>query len=281
MMSILTNKSRVAFYGHHGSFSEEAALKLCGVEAELVSRSTFDALFSSIDEGLSDYILTPIENSLAGSVTRSLDLLLVSSLVIKAEVIIPIILHLIGCPGVSFEEINIVESHPTALAECENFFSEYPQIKRIAAGDTAGNVARIIQEGDRTHAAIAGKRAAEIYGGSILQSHVEDCRKNYTRFVLLAQETHLSEKADKLSLVIRLPQRAGALHRALESFARRSINLLKIETRPIKDQPWQYHFYLELQASTKDSEVIKALSELRECADEVRILGCYPKAQIS
>lgn len=279
MTNYSNNKSRVAFYGHSGSFSEDAALNLCGTRIELVSCSTFETLFSSINQGLSDCILIPIENSLAGSVSRPLDLLLESSLVIKSEIIIPVNLHLIGCPGASFEEIKIVESHPVALAQCEKFFSEYPQIKRIAAGDTAGNVARIIQRGDRTRAAIAGKRAAGIYGGSILQNHIEDYRENYTRFVLLAQKAELSEKADKLSIVIRLPQHAGTLHRVLKSFADRNINLLKIEPRPIKGQSWQYRYYIDLQASTEDSDVVKMLSELRECTDELRILGCYPQAQ--
>jgi len=261
-MSNLTEKSRVAFYGHRGSFSEEAALKLCGAGTELVSRSTFESLFSSIDEGLADYILTPFENSLVGSVARPLDLLLESSLVIKAEIITRISLHLIGCPGASLEEIKRIESHPTALAECENFFSKHPQIKRLAAGDTAGCVARIIQSGDKTHAAIASKRAAEIYGGVVLRERVEDYTENYTRFFLLAQEADLPEKADKISLMLRLPQCDDVIRRAMESFTARGINLLKIEPRPIKTQRRQRRFYLELQAQARDSEVVEALSEL-------------------
>lgn len=279
MMSNLTEKSRVAFYGHRGSFSEEAALELCGARCKFVPRPTFDALFSSIDEGLADCILTPIENSLAGSVARPLDLLLESFLVIKAEVIIRVSLHLIGCPGASFEQISEIESHPMALAQCEGFLAAFPQIKPIAAEDTAGSVARTIQNGDRTRAAIAGQRASKIYGGIILREHLEDNTENFTRFVLLSLKTDLPEKADKLSLVIKLPQRADAMRRALEIFASRNINLLKIEPRPVKGQPWQYRYYLDLEASTEDAEVVEALSELQKCADEVRVLGCYPKAQ--
>lgn len=280
-MKNLTDKSRVAFYGHRGSFSEEAALKLCGAECELVPISTFDRLFSSIDEKLADSILTPIENSLAGSVMRPLDLIQESNLAIIAEITIRVRLHLIVCPGASFEEINSVESHPTALAQCENFFAAHPQIMSVAAEDTAGSVARVIQNADRTRAAVASKRAAEIYGGSILRSCLEDDRENYTRFVLLARPgSDLPENADKLSLFVKLPVRTGALNRALEMFIRRGINFIKIEPRPVKGEPWQYSFYLDLETSIEDEEVVEALAELRECAAEVRVLGCYRKAQI-
>lgn len=281
-MSSLTKKSSVAFYGHRGSFSEEAALKLCGAQCELVPRPTFDALFSSVDEGLADSILTPIENTLAGSVARPLDLLLESSLVIKAEVIIRVSLHLIACPGASFEEIKTVESHPTALAQCEEFFAAHPQISSVPAGDTAGNVARTIENGDRTRAAIAGRRAAEIYDGSVVRFCLEDDRENYTRFVLLGRDSgKLPEKADKLSLVIKLPERAGALRDALDVFANRRINLIKIEPRPVKGEPWQYRYYLDLEASTENAETVEALSELKKCSDEARVLGCYRRAQIA
>ncbi len=129
-----------------------------------------------------------------------------------------------------------------------------------------------MQAGDRTRAAIASKRAAEIYGGQILREHLEDDPENYTRFLLLAPATEASpEKADKLSLVFRLAHLPGALYHALEPFARRNINLMKIESRPVRGLPWQYRFYLDLQASTRDPEVAGALAELGEigsgCAD--------------
>jgi prephenate dehydratase len=266
---------RVAFQGERGAFSEEAGLKLLGEEIELVPRPTFDSLFASIDEGVAERILAPLENTLAGSVHRSYDLLLESSLVITAEVIIPIVHHLIGCPGAAFETISAVESHPVALAQCERFFIDHPHVQRIVSEDTAGSVRAVIERGDPTHAAIAGARAAEVYAGQILREHLEDYRDNYTRFVLLAPEPQAEVEGDKLSLVLRLSHRPGALHYALVPFARRGINLLKIESCPIKGSPWQYRFYLDLQASTQDPTVLSALRELERCTDEVRILGCY------
>lgn len=274
-MSQPTVKTRVAFQGERGAFSEEAALKLLGTEIQLVPRPTFESLFFAIDEGAADYVLAPIENSLAGSVHRSYDLLLATSLHISAEVIIPIRHHLIGCAGAHFAGIKSVESHPVALAQCERFFAAHPSLQRIATEDTAGSVARVVEQADPTRAAIAGFRAANIYGGVVLRENLEDHAENYTRFVLLSSTTNANSLTDKLSLVMKLPHKSGALHRALQPFADRSIDLLKIESRPIKGRPWEYHFYLDLLASTNDEKVNQALAELGERATEVRVLGCY------
>ena len=270
---------RVAFQGERGAFSEEAAVRLLGEEIELVPRPTFEALFASIEEGAADCALAPVENTLAGSVHRSYDLLLDSSLRIVAEVVIPIRHFLIGCPGSSLEQVQTVESHPVALAQCERFFAEHAHVRRVVAEDTAGSVAHVVGRGDPTRAAIAGKRAADIYGGHVLREGLEDHRENYTRFVLLTPSDEVAGGADKLSLVVKLPHRPGALHHALEPFARRRIDLLKIESRPVRGQPWEYHFYLDLKASYEDAEAAAALAELNERAVSVRLLGCYPSAR--
>src|ERR1700676_4323021 len=137
---------RVAFQGERGAFSEEAAVKLLGEEIELVPRPTFEALYASIQERLADCILAPIENSLAGSVLRSYDLLIASGLHIQAEVVIPIVHNLIGLPGAVFERITQVSSHPVALAQCQQFFASNPSIKRVTAEDTAGSVQEVMRE---------------------------------------------------------------------------------------------------------------------------------------
>jgi prephenate dehydratase len=187
---------------------------------------------------------------------------------------------LIGPPGGRFEEVAIVESHAVALAQCERFFSARPLLKRIATDDTAGSVREIVQTGDRKRAAIASKRAAEIYGGQILREHLEDDPENYTRFLLLAPTTEESPAgADKLSLVFRLEHLPGALFQALEPFARRKINLMKIESRPVRGLPWRYRFYLDLQTSAQDPETVAALGELEKLAVDVRILGSYVSAK--
>jgi prephenate dehydratase len=276
-MTVAKN-ARVAFQGERGAFSEEAAVKLLGEEIALVPRPTFEAAFSAIDDRLADYILAPIENSLAGSVHRSFDLLVDSRLSILAEVIIPIAHNLIAAPGSSLADVAVVESHPVALAQCEQFFIANPGLKRVVTEDTAGSVRAVVRAGDPRRAAIAGRRAAEIYGGVILREHLEDNSENYTRFLLLSTSEDFPENADKLSLVFQLDHRPGALVHSLEPFARRNVNLMKIESRPVHGSPWQYRFYLDLQASRRDPEVAAALVELKSLVVNLRILGCYVSA---
>jgi prephenate dehydratase len=276
-------KIRVAFQGERGAFSEEAALKLMGPGIDLIPCATFDATFAAIQEGLADYVLAPMENSLAGSVHRSFDLLVESGLHVIGEVIIPIAHALITLPNVSFEELKCVESHPVALAQCERFFAANPNLKRVPAEDTAGSVRGIMRGGDRSRAAIASRHAAKLYEASILREHLEDDPENYTRFFLLASGSDRGassglEAADKISLVFQLAHRPGALLHALEPFAKRNINLMKIESRPVHGRPWQYRFYLDLQAAAQDPELMAALSELRDATVELKILGSYKSA---
>src|SRR6266550_5366964 len=168
-------------------------MKLLGPDIELIPRPTFVALFTSLDDQLADYVLSPIENSLIGSIHPAVELLNASSLVVAGEVTIQIQQQLIGCPGSVFEEIKAVESHPAALAQCKRFFAEHPSIERIEAEDTAGSVARIIKNGDSRRAAIAGRRAAALYGGCIIKENLEDHPNNYTRFVLLSSKQSIGQ----------------------------------------------------------------------------------------
>jgi prephenate dehydratase len=274
------HNARIAFQGERGAFSEEAAIELLGDGIELVPRPTFERLFEAIDQSAADYILAPIENSLAGSVHRSYDLLVESrDLHIIGEVIIPIVHNLIGAKGARFEDVAIVESHPVALAQCELFFGAHPQLKRIATQDTAGSVRDVTAAGDKSRAAIASRRAAQTYGGVILREHLEDNRENYTRFLLLSNNGMALGEANKLALVFELDHRPGALLRALEPFARRGINLMKIESRPVHGKPWQYRFYLDLQAAREQPEATTALEELQGEVVGLRILGSYPAAK--
>lgn len=278
--ALLEGQSRVAFLGERGTFSEEAALGILGEDCETVSLPTFDELFKAIDEGKADYILTPLENSLVGSVHRCYDLLLKSTLNIVAEIVLPISHFLIACPEATFETIETVESHPVALAQCERFFAAHPHLKGVAADDTAGSVRRAVESGDVSRAAIGGKRTAAIYGGVILREHIEDHTENYTRFALLSHAANEASTAGKISLVIRLKHQPGALHNALRPFVRRGIDLLKIESRPIKDRPSRFNFYLDLRSPASESELRGALDEVREQAEELRYLGRYPTIQL-
>ncbi|HEY0458345.1 MAG TPA: prephenate dehydratase [Pyrinomonadaceae bacterium] len=276
----LSKKSRVAFQGERGSFSEAAAVGILGADCQTVPCQTFDDLYKAIDEGKADYILSPLENSLVGSVHRCYDLLLHSSLNIIGEIILPISHFLVAAPRATFETISTVESHPVALAQCERFFAAHPDLKGVAADDTAGSVRRVIESGDITRAAIGGRQTAEIYGGKILREHIEDHAENYTRFVLLSPSASDAPTGGKISLIVRLKHQPGALHNALRPFVRRGIDLLKIESRPIKGAPWQFNFYFDLKAPSSESELRGALDEIREQAEEVRYLGRYSTIEV-
>jgi prephenate dehydratase len=271
--------ARIAFQGERGAFSEEAALKLLGQDIIPVPRATFDAAFAAIRDGSADYVLAPIENSLAGSVHRSFDLLVESGLYIIGEVVIPIAHSLIGVPSASLAGLVSVESHPVALAQCEEFFVAHPNLRRIATQDTAGSVREIMQAGDPRRAAVASARAADLYGAVILRNHLEDDRENYTRFFLLSSSNEVPEDADKISLVFQLPHLPGALQQALTPFAQRTINLMKIESRPVRGKPWQYRFYIDLQASARNSATVAAIKQLTVFAVDLKVLGSYKSAE--
>jgi prephenate dehydratase len=272
---------RVAFQGEPGAFSEAAAIQLLGESITTMPRATFEAIFYSIAEGAADGVLAPVENSLAGSVVRVFDLLLESRLAIVAETILPIEMQLIALPDASLNDIRSVASHPMALAQCERFFAAHPKWKRIPAEDTAGSVREVISTGDKSRAAIAGRRAAEQYHGVILAERIQDNPENFTRFVLLVPEKEagawLTKDARKTSLAVRLAHRPGSLLAALEPFAKHGVNLLKIESRPIHGRPWEYQFFIDLEAEDA-AKLDHALAEVRKATSELRVLGRYKAA---
>jgi prephenate dehydratase len=281
-MTIALHHARVAFQGEPGAFSEAAAVQLLGDVITTVPRATFDATFAAIQDGSADALLVPVENSLAGSVVRVFDLLLDSELKIIAETILPIEHHLIGCPGATLADIRSVSSHPMALAQCEKLFNQHPSWKRLPAEDTAGSVREALARRDKSHAAIAGQRAADHYRGIILAPSVQDNAENFTRFVLLVPEKQAAAlaapDAHKMSIAMRLAHRPGALLASLQPFARHSVNLLKIESRPIHGRPWEYQFFLDVE-SDRDTNLEQALAEVRHATAELRVLGRYPSAK--
>jgi prephenate dehydratase len=275
-------RMRVAFQGEPGAFSEAAAVQFLGEGIQTVPRATFDAAFRAIAEQAADALLVPVENTLAGSVVRVYDLLLESPLEMCGETILPIEHQLIGMPGAKREELRGVASHPMALAQCERFFLANPQVKRLPAEDTAGSVREMMERGDKHFAAIAGRRAAGQYGAVILQENIQDNLENFTRFVLLLPPAEARRfrgpDANKISLAMRLAHQPGALLALLEPFAKHGVNLLKIESRPIHGRPWEYQFYLDVEAEIPEL-LERALKESGEAASELRVLGRYAAAQ--
>ncbi|HEX6280367.1 MAG TPA: bifunctional chorismate mutase/prephenate dehydratase [Pyrinomonadaceae bacterium] len=268
--------SKVGFLGDAGSFSETAAIGILADNCTYVSYPTFEELYTAIGKDSVEYIISPLENSLVGSIQPCYDLLAASDLSIVAEIILPVTHFLIAGPDASMETITTVESHPAALSQCDRFFAGHPHLKRIAGDDTAGSVRRAVQSGDPTRAAIGGRRTATLYGGKILREHIEDHADNFTRFALLSKNKGDSTDGGKISLILRLKNEPGSLHSALRPFVRRNIDLTKIESRPIKGQPAEFNFYLDLQAPANENDLRGALDDVREQAASVRYLGRYP-----
>ncbi len=272
---------RVAFQGEPGAFSGEAARKLLGHEVELIPCETFEKMFAEVEDGSSDYCLAPIENSLFGSVHQNYDLLLKHKLRIVGETNLRIVHNLIAAPGMALEDVKRVYSHPVALGQCRRFLNGQPEMRPVAAYDTAGSVKMIMESREAGAAAIASAAAAEVYSAQILVPGIEDDQANFTRFLLLAREDACDETpsdADKTSIVFSLENRTGSLYRAMAVFALRDIDLMKIESRPLIGRPWEYSFYLDFIGAQTEPRVRNALAHLREFAASVKVLGCYKSA---
>jgi prephenate dehydratase len=277
---------KAAFQGERGAFSEEAARRILGREVEAVAHKSFDDMFAAVISGAADCALAPIENTLAGSVIRNYDLLLEFDLTIVGEVVLQIVHNLIAPPGVKTGDVKKVYSHPVALAQCERFFAAHPQFEVIPAYDTAGAVKMIVESGRRDEAAIAGRSAAEAYGADILEAGIESNAQNFTRFFLLVRPDRAGTIVPrsggperKTSIVFRIGNRPGALYRSLAAFAEQNIDLTKIESRPIEGRPWEYSFYLDFIGDRASAPVQQALAHLAGHAENLRILGSYPKAE--
>jgi len=267
----------VAVQGERGSYSEVAATRLLRDKITLRCCERFEEVFRLTAKKDIQYCLVPLENSLSGSIHKNYDLLLRYKLKISREINLQIKHNLITAPDVSFEEINTVFSHPVALDQCERFFEKFPRLVKRSAYDTSGSVKRIVEENLRDCAAIAGREAAEYYGGNIVMREIQDNRENFTRFVLLGSELETTKKADKTSIAFSFGNAAGALFKCLSVFALRDIDLTKIESRPIHGRPWEYLFYLDFLGNTGEENTLKALDHLGELTEFLEVLGCYPR----
>jgi len=269
----------VAFQGERGSFSEEAAYKLLGPAVRVEPCETFTAMFASVTSRKTKYCLSPIENTLAGSVHENYDLLVASDLHIVAETSLRIVHNLIAFPGTTFANLRQVYSHPVALAQCTEFFKRHPKIEKVPFYDTAGSVKMLTERRMAGAGAIASRIAARVYGARILSTHLEDHRENYTRFLLLSGTAKVTPKANKVSIVFSTPNVPGALYKCLSVFALRDINLAKMESRPLRGRPWEYLFYVDFLGNVKEDRCRKALDHLAEVTTFLRVLGCYEKSK--
>lgn len=274
---ITENKiSLVAFQGEHYAFSEMAAKSFFNDQCECLPRRMFEDVFNAVDSGHSEYGIIPVENSLTGSIHRNFDLLLHHDLQIVGETQLRIEQHLIANPGVKLSHIKTVYSHPQALEQCREFLSSLPNVETVASYDTAGSVKTIHKNQTLDAAAIAGKWAALDYGMVILKEEIEDIPENFTRFLILSKDhVHLGQP-NKTSIVFAMKNIPGALFKCLSVFALRDIDLVKIESRPLRGKPWSYLFYLDFSGSIDEEACQKAIGHLEEITEFIKILGSYP-----
>jgi prephenate dehydratase len=267
---------KIAIQGEPGSFSHEAARRMVkGCTIVPCARSV--EVFDLIDSGKVPIAIIPIENSLAGSVTEHLDLLLAREVFIQRDFHLRIIHNLIAARGVKKADLRRVFSHPVALDQCRDFFRANPKIQATPFYDTAGSVKHVIAENLPDAAGIASRHAASVYKGRILAAGIEDDKRNFTRFVLIRRNRRLLPGANKTSIAFGLKNVPGALHKALRVFADRDISLTKIESRPIRGRPWEYVFYADFLRGD-DKLARGALLQLRAVADMVKVLGIYKSA---
>ncbi|MBN2388095.1 MAG: prephenate dehydratase [Anaerolineales bacterium] len=267
---------RVAFQGEAGAFSEEACQQLLG-PVETQACESFDDVFEAVASGDCERGLIPIENSLAGSIHQNYDLLLRHDLYIVGETFLRVRHCLIGFPGVAVEQVRKVISHPQALGQCAASLRALG-VKTEAVYDTAGSVKLLKQSGERVLAAVASRRAAEIYGMQILREGIEDNPENFTRFLAISRQSIAPGAEAKTTIVFTLKNTPGALFKALSVFALREIDLTKIESRPLPGKTWDYLFYVDFIGALQEETIRRALDHLGEYAPLLRILGTYPRA---
>ncbi|HEX7040623.1 MAG TPA: prephenate dehydratase [Trueperaceae bacterium] len=272
---------RVAFQGVAGAFSEEAALAFAP-GGDAVGYPTFEEAFEATVRGECDYACLPVENSLAGSINQTYDLLTDSVLVVVAERVVRVHHNLLVPPGTGLHEVRRVYSHPQALQQCQRFIRQHG-FEAVADYDTAGAAQRLLERArsEPGSAAIASRRAAETYGLEIAAERIEDLTFNFTRFFVLGHDERPPQpgRQHKTSLVLATHHRPGGLVSCLQVFPEHGINMTKLESRPRRDKPWSYLFYVDIEGHVAEPAVAAALTGLMRRAAFVKYLGSYPAAE--
>ena len=283
-MIIAANKGnvmkKVGFQGNHGTFSEIAALEYFqGEDIEQIGYHNFVEIMNDLESHKLDDAVLPVENTTT-IISRTYDLFKDYHIHAVGEINVPIRENLIVVPGTKMEEIKEVYSHPEALSQCRRFFQEHPSIKEVPFQDTAKSVEYIKEQHEHSKAALASYRAAEYYGMESLLSCVQDSDTNMTRFLVVTWRDEVVEGANKTSLMLVVNHQPGSLYKVLESLARRGINMLKLESRPIVGRFFEYLFYVDVEGDRSDPQLQEAFREMQENCLELRVFGSYRAASL-
>ncbi len=271
---------KVAYQGTKASFSEMAIEKYFGSEVESIGKVAFEDVFSSLMSGDVEIAALPVENSLIGPIFENFDLFACHEIAVVGEVCLPIEHCLVGQNGQKLEEIQKVYSHPKALAQCRSFFHEHPWMEPIVHYDTAGAAKEVSEKSDLSVAAIGSRKTAEVYGLEILKSHLEDDKSNTTRFLFLEKggQRDVQRREGKCSLLFTLKHVPGALADVLNILAEHGLNLMQIVSRPIREKPFEYLFFVDILLFA-DVAFGEVLNKLKKKTETLKLLGIYEPAK--
>lgn len=267
---------RVGYQGVLGSFSEEAATNYFKDAKALYNRyDGFEDVMDALTSNEIDYGVLPIENSYTGEVIDVYDLIQKYNLYIVGEEIVKVTHNLVGIKGSNIEDLKEVYTHPQALGQCKKYLKEHAHILSIPYANTAMAAKYISELGDKTKAAICSKKAAYLYNLQILDEEVNTKSNNYTRFIILSKTMHITPECDKVSIVFTTKHTSGALYNVLSHFAYNGLNLLKIQSRPLKEKTWHYFFFVDLEGHLEDANMLIALGKVSKESEHFSILGGY------
>ncbi|MDY7546761.1 prephenate dehydratase [Glaciimonas sp. CA11.2] len=270
----LEKRVTVAYLGPAGTFSEQAVYQQFGHAVDGLACASIDEVFRAAESGTADFGVVPIENSSEGVINRTLDLLLQTTLRISGEVAIPVHHSLMTKDGTT-DHVTRICAHSQALAQCNAWLNQhYPNIERLAVASNA-EAARMASE-DPTVAGIAGEIAAQTYGLQIVSAHIQDDPHNRTRFAVVGRLHTTPSGKDQTSLVLSVPNKAGAVYSLLSPLASHGVSMSRFESRPARMGAWEYYFYVDVEGHEQDEKVAKALTELKQNAAFFKLLGSYP-----
>ncbi len=269
----------VAYLGPNGTFSEEAALKRFGSAITGIACDSIDDVFRSVESDAVNYGVVPVENSSEGAVGRTMDLLLQTPLLICGEILLPVHQFLMA-QQIDLTHINKIYSHPQSLAQCHHWLKAHlPHIPDAAFINAASNADAARQAAaDKQAAAVASKRAAELFGLTICAENIEDDPKNTTRFLVISKQMVEPSGKDKTSLIMSTNNCSGAIYNLLEPLAQHGVSMSRLESRPSRTGLWQYVFFIDIEGHQQNGHVAAALTGLRDKAMFLKILGSYPAA---
>ncbi len=266
---------RVAYQGVPGAYSEQACLNFFGDGVDSEGLEQFEDCFRAVKEGRADYAVVPIENSSTGAIRQIYDLLTHYECFMVGETTVKVEHCLMAPRGATLDTITHVYSHEQGLFQCERYLNTHPNWHQVPQADTAGSARMVAASGDVTKAAICSARAAELYGLEILARAINHNSHNTTRFVVVSPRMELREGADKVSTLFVLPHEAGSLHEVLTVLAVHGLNMVKLESRPMPEQSWEYMFFLEFAGDLTDSNTTDAIHELAQTTGDFRVLGNF------